>query len=76
MAKLSTNVKVWTTGREQRDSGAKQHSAHISRHPPSTTHALIRLINPVFSWDTQNIERGLKETVRKLTPLEDSRHYL
>ena len=69
-------MKVWATGIERRDSGARNHSVDVARHPLSTTHTRTRLFKLAFSWEAWNIVRGLEEAVRKSTPLEDLRHYL
>jgi hypothetical protein len=39
-------------------------------------HTRIRLFEGVFTWEALNINRGLKEPVRKSTPLEGLRRYL
>ena len=70
------NVNVWATGREWRGSRAKHHSVDVARYPLSMTHTITRLFELAFTWEAWNIERGLKEAVRKSTSLEDSRRYL
>jgi hypothetical protein len=69
-------VNVWAIGRERRGSGAKNYSGKVARYPLSTTHTIESLFELGFTWEAWNIERGLKEAVRKSTPLEALRRYL